>query len=346
MGEELNERSRRILEAIVEDYIGTAEPIGSRAVTRRHQLGLSPATVRNVMADLEEMGYIVSPHTSAGRVPTDKGYRFYVDTLLQVGQLDPQQKSRIEQYYRLDGLRVEERLREAGKVLSAISSYAGVVMIPRFTSTVFRHIEFLKLSQGKILVVFVSRSGLVQNKVIETDPPLSQHELEQVSNYLNQTLTGLSIQDIKAKIVRDMAEEKATYDQLLRRALELSREALCEEIGGQVFIEGACNILEQSEFKDLERMKRLFRAFEQKSLLVELLDKSQHAKGVQIFIGSESEYSEIEGCSLITACYSSSRGTIGTLGVIGPSRMNYSQVIPVVDYTARLVSQVLEIESE
>ncbi|WP_432823215.1 heat-inducible transcriptional repressor HrcA [Trichloromonas sp.] len=346
MGEELNERSRRILEAIVEDYIGTAEPIGSRAVTRRHQLGLSPATVRNVMADLEEMGYIVSPHTSAGRVPTDKGYRFYVDTLLQVGQLDPQQKSRIEQYYRLDGLRVEERLREAGKVLSAISSYAGVVMIPRFTSTVFRHIEFLKLSQGKILVVFVSRSGLVQNKVIETDPPLSQHELEQVSNYLNQTLTGLSIQDIKAKIVRDMAEEKATYDQLLRRALELSREALCEEIGGQVFIEGACNILEQSEFKDLERMKRLFRAFEQKSLLVELLDKSQHAKGVQIFIGSESEYSEIEGCSLITASYSSSRGTIGTLGVIGPSRMNYSQVIPVVDYTARLVSQVLEIESE
>ncbi len=346
MGEELNERSRRILEAIVEDYIGTAEPIGSRAVTRRHQLGLSPATVRNVMADLEEMGYVISPHTSAGRVPTDKGYRFYVDTLLQVGQLDPQQKILIEQHYRLDGLRVDERLREAGKVLSAISSYAGVVMIPRFTSTVFRHIEFLKLSQGKLLVIFVSRSGLVQNKVIETETPISQHELEQVSNYLNQTLTGLSIREIKDKIIRDMAEEKSTYDQLLRRALELSREALCEEIGEQIFIEGACNILEQSEFKDLERMKRLFRAFEQKSLLMELLDKSQRAKGVQIFIGSESEYSEIEGCSLITASYSSSRGTIGTLGVIGPSRMNYSQVIPVVDYTARLVSQMLEIESE
>jgi len=346
MSEELNERGRRILEAIVEDYIGTAEPIGSRAVTRRHQLGLSPATVRNVMADLEEMGYIISPHTSAGRVPTEKGYRFYVDTLLQVGQLDRQQKNRIEQYYRLDGLRVEERLREAGKVLSAISSYAGVVMIPRFTSTVFRHIEFLKLSQGKLLVIFVSRSGLVQNKVIETDMPLSQHELEQISNYLNQTLSGLSIQEIKAKIVREMAEEKAIYDKLLSRALELSQEALSGELGGQVFIEGACNILEQPEFKDLERMKRLFRAFEQKSLLIELLDKSQQAKGVQIFIGSESEYSEIEGCSLITANYSSSRGTIGALGVIGPNRMNYSQVIPVVDYTARLVSQILEIESE
>jgi heat-inducible transcriptional repressor len=195
-------------------------------------------------------------------------------------------------------------------------------------------------------VIFVSRSGLVQNKVIETETPITQHELEQVSNYLNQTLSGLSIQEIKDKIVRDMAEEKSTYDLLLRRALELSRDALCEEIGEQVFIEGACNILEQSEFKDMERMKRLFRAFEQKSLLVELLDKSQRAKGVQIFIGSESEYSEIEGCSLITASYSSSRGTIGTLGVIGPSRMNYSQVIPVVDYTARLVSQMLEIELE
>lgn len=346
MSDELNERSRRILEAIVEDYIGTAEPIGSRAVTRRHHLGLSPATVRNVMADLEEMGYIVSPHTSAGRIPTEKGYRFYVDTLLQVGQLDPRQKSRIEEYYRIDGLRVEERLREAGKVLSTISSYAGVVMTPRFNCTVFRHIEFLKLSQGRLLVIFVSRSGLVQNKVIETDLSLTQSELEHISNYLNQTLSGLSIQEIKAKIVREMAEEKAIYDKLLSRALELSQEAMSDELGGQVYIEGASNILEQPEFKDLERMKRLFRAFEQKSLLVELLDKSQLARGVQIFIGSDSEYREIEGCSLITANYSSSRGTIGTLGVIGPSRMNYSQVIPVVDYTARLVSQILETELE
>jgi len=219
-------------------------------------------------------------------------------------------------------------------------------MVPRFNSTVFRHIEFLKLSQDKILVIFVSRSGLVQNKVIETDTPLSQHELEQIGNYLNRTLGGHSIHEIKARILREMAEEKAVYDRLLSRALELSSKALSGEIGGQIFIEGAANILEQPEFKDLERMKRLFRAFEQKSLLIELLDKSQHAKGVQIFIGSESEYSEIEGCSLITASYSSSRGTIGTLGVIGPSRMNYSQVIPIVDYTARLVSQVLEIESE
>ncbi len=346
MAEELNERSRLILEAIIEDFIGTAEPIGSRAISRHQNIGLSPATVRNVMADLEDMGYLSSPHTSAGRIPTDKGYRFYVDTLMQIGQLSADQKKRIEQYYRIDGLHVEERLREAGKALSAISSYTGVVMAPRFTSTVFRHIEFLKLSQGKILVIFVSQSGLVQNKIITSDGPISERELEQISNYLNHTLSGLSIQEIKKRIVEEMAKEMASYDMLLHRAFLLSNEALKEEMGGQIFIEGASRILDQPEFNDLDSMKRLFRTFEQKSLLVDLLDKSQHAKGVQIFIGSESKYSEIEGCSLITANYFSSRGTIGTLGVIGPTRMNYSSVIPVVDYTARLVSQILEMESE
>ncbi|BCR06978.1 heat-inducible transcription repressor HrcA [Desulfuromonas versatilis] len=346
MSEELNERGRRILEAIIEDHIISAEPVGSRAVTRRHPFGLSPATVRNVMADLEEMGYLVSPHTSAGRVPTDKGYRFYVDSLLQVGPLSELERQRIEKYYRLEGLRVEERLREAGKVLSAISHYTGLVMAPRFTSTVFRHIEFLKLSQGRILVVFVSQSGLVQNKIIEYHEEISQAELEQITNYLNRTLTGLSIQEVKARIFKEMAEEKALYDKLLKRALQLSQEALNEEMGGQLFIEGATNILEQPEFADVERMKRLFRTFEQKGVLMDLLDRSQRAKGVQIFIGSETENSIIEGCSLITATYSSSRGAIGALGVIGPTRMPYSMVIPIVDYTARLVSQVLELESE
>ncbi len=346
MAEELNQRSLLILEAIIEDFIGTAEPIGSRAISRHKNIGVSPATVRNVMADLEEMGYLSSPHTSAGRIPTEKGYRFYIDSLMQVGQLTDEQKQRIEQNYRIDGLRVEERLREAGKALSTISSYTGVVMAPRLISTVFRHIEFLKLSQGKILVIFVSQSGLVQNKIIESDGPISERELEQISNYLNHTLCGLSIQQIKKRIVEEMAKEKATYDMLLHRALFLSNEALKEELGGQIFIEGASKILDQPEFNDLDRMKRLFRTFEQKNLLVDLLDKTQHAKGVQIFIGSESKYSEIEGCSLITANYSSSRGTIGTLGVIGPTRMNYSSVIPVVDYTARLVSQILEMETE
>lgn len=344
MAEDLNDRSRRILEAIIEDYIISAEPVGSRAVTRRHQMAISPATVRNVMADLEEMGYIASPHTSAGRVPTEKGYRFYVDSLLQVRQLNREEQLRIERHYRRHGQRVEELLQEAGKALSAMSSYTGIVMAPRFTSTIFRHIEFVRLSQGRLLVVFVTQSGLVQNKLVENSEDQSQAELDQISNYLNRVLGGLTMQQVKARIIEEMAQEKALYDQLLQRALRLSEAALRDEPGDQLYIEGTANILDQPEFADVEKMRRLFRAFEQKSQLVELLDLSQQAQGVQIFIGSESEYREIEGCSLITASYSNSRGTLGTLGVIGPSRMPYSMVIPIVDYTARLVSQLLESE--
>jgi heat-inducible transcriptional repressor len=345
MYDEISERSRRILEAIIEDYIESAEPVGSRSITRRHQLGLSPATVRNVMADLEDLGYISAPHTSAGRVPTEKGYRFYIDSLLHVRQLSLPDRERIRQQYHLKGLRMDELMREAGKVLSSISHYAGVVMAPRFTSTVFRHVEFIRLSSGRILVVLVAQSGIVQNKIIDVAESFSQSELEQMSNYLNRTLVGLSIQQVKMRIVEEMTKEKALYDKLLLRALEISREALQGETEGELFIAGASNMLEQPEFADLERMKRLFRAFEQKSHLVELLDKSLQADGVQIFIGSANQYSEFEGCSLVTSAFSG-RGTIGTLGVIGPSRMPYSMVIPIVDYTARLVSQVLSVDND
>lgn len=342
MAEELNERSRKILEAIIEDYIDTGEPVGSRNVTRRHAMSLSPATVRNVMAELEELGYLVSPHTSAGRIPTDRGYRFYVDTLLRVRPLSVQEQQRIASRYRLQGMRAEDALREAGKILSSLSRYTGIVLAPRFSATVFRHIEFVPLSHGRLLVVLVSASGLVQNKLIETGQELSAGELEQINNYLKRTLSGLSLEQIRTRIVEEMARDKAHYDDLLQRALLLSAAALQQDEGSEVFIEGAANILEQPEFADVERMRRLFRAFEQKSRLVELLDQSQRAQGVQIFIGSETHYQEIEGCSLVTASYAGREGTLGTLGVIGPSRMPYSLVIPIVDYTARLVSQLLD----
>lgn len=346
MSDTLNERSRKILEAIIEDHIASAEPVGSRTITRRHGLGLSPATVRNVMSDLEEMGYLVAPHTSAGRIPTEKGYRFYIDSLLRIRALTAQQKERIRRYYRRRGLRADELLREAGRVLSNLSHYTGIVMAPPFTSSVFRHIEFVRLSQGRILAIFVAETGLVQNKVIETDEDLSAHDLEQMNNYLNRTFAGLSLSEVKARLVREMTRDKALYDQLLNRSMRLFQAALKEEQGREVFIEGFSRMLEQPEFSDLERMKRLFKAFEQKSLLVEFLDKCQRSQGVQIFIGSETDYRDIEGCSLITARYGNDGGTIGMLGVIGPTRMAYSQVIPIVDYTAELMSQLLESDTE
>lgn len=346
MSVELSERSRQILQAIIEDYTVTGEPVGSRTLSRRPGINLSPASVRNVMADLEELGYLTSPHTSAGRVPTEKGYRFYVASLLQVQQLSRELRSRLRQECRFRELDTEGLLREAGRILSATSNYTGLVMVPRFTSTVFRRIEFVRLAETRVLVVFITQSGIVQHKLVEVEEPLTQSELDEVTNYLNLEFSGLSIQEIKSRIAAEMAEERALFDSLRRRALLLSSRVLQHELGGQVYIEGACNILEQPEFADLSTMKRLMRTFDQKSLLVELLDKAQQVEGVQILIGGADNYSEIEGCSLVTASYSSSRGSTGILGVIGPTRMPYAMVIPLVDYAASLVSDILNSESE
>lgn len=344
---ELNERSLSILEAIVEGHIASGEPMGSRTIARQQKLPLSPATVRNVMADLEEMGYIISPHTSAGRVPTDKGYRFYVDTILQVRNLSEVERHNIESYCQSGNLRTQELLQKAGRILSSMSSYTGIVLAPRFDATIFRHIEFLPLSQGRLLVILVSRSGLVQNKIIELEGEMpSTHELEQIMNYLNSSLSGMTIHQVRANIVEQMREEKARYDELMKHALTLSSKVFNSDIEDEVIIEGVSNVLNQPEFSNIDCMKRLFQAFEQKHHLIDLLDKSQQAEGVQIYIGSQSEYQEFEGCSLITAKYTRGEQILGSLGVIGPSRMASSQVVPVVDYTARLVSRVLEIESE
>ena len=342
----LNERSQKILEAIIEEYIATAQPVGSRSITMHHAINLSPASVRSVMAELEDQGYLISPHTSAGRIPTEKGYRFYVDTLLRVSDLDTQSKDRIEQHYRKRGLQMAEVLREASRALSTVSHYTGLVMVPRLRATVFRHIEFVKLSTRQVLAVFVTQSGMVQNRLIEIDEDLTQRDLEQITNYLNHTMAGMSIQDAQLQIVLEMAQEKALYDTLLQRAFKLSSAALVDESNGDVIIEGTSHFLEQPEFADLQGMKRIVRTFEQKSILIDLLDRSLHVQGVQVMIGSETDYHELAGCSLITAAYSGKRGTLGTLGVIGPNRMPYSTIIPIVDYTATLISRLLETDND
>lgn len=343
----LNERSLSILDAIVEGHIASGEPIGSRTIADRQKLRLSPATVRNVMADLEERGYIVSPHTSAGRIPTDKGYRFYVDTLLQVRHLSLSERQQIEAECNLDNVRTQELLKQAGRILSSMSSYTGVVLAPRFTASVFRHIEFVPLNQGRLLVIFVSQSGMVQNKIIELDGEMpSASELQQITNYLNDELSGLTITEVRSKIVEQMRQEKAQYDAMMRGALGFSQEVFSGDIEDDVIIEGAANIIDQPDFADRGSMRRLFSAFEQKKNLISLLDKSQRAQGVQIYIGSQAEFKEFEGCSLITANYSNSKQPLGSLGVIGPSRMKYSQVVAVVDYTAQLVSRALDITTD
>jgi len=346
MAEFLSDRCQKILEAIIEEYIATAQPVGSKSLTRNQGIKLSPASVRNVMAELEDLGYLTSPHTSAGRIPTEKGYRFYVDSLLRVSDLDVRQKDQIELTYRQHGLQMADMLHEASRTLSTVCHYTGLVMIPRLRTTTFRHIEFVKLSQRQVLAVFVTQSGLVQNKLVEVDEDLQPRDLEKITNYLNQTMNGLSIQEVRARIIAEMAQEKALYDHLLRRAFVLSSAALVDETIGDVIIEGTSHFLEQPEFSDLPRMKRIVQTFEQKSILVDLLDRGLEAKGVQVVIGSETAYSELADCSLITAAYSGRRGTLGTLGVIGPNRMPYSTIIPIVDYTANLISRLLDTEKD
>lgn len=345
MAELLNKRNRQILEAVIEGHIDTAEPLGSGTVSKRCQLGLSPATVRNVMAQLEDMGYLVSPHASAGRVPTHKAYRYYVNSLLKLDALSEGQRRRIEQRYRHDAMPVEDELQRAGRTLAELSHYAGIVVSPRFSSTVFRHIEFVGLTDRRLLVIMVSAAGMVHKKLIETEELIDQRRLDLASSYLNRTLSGLSIAEAKERIARDVARERALYDELLRWTLRLSEETLKDEIGSQLFIEGALRVFDQPEFADLTRTKQLLRFFEQKSLLLELLDKSQRSEGVRIFIPDDQEYPDMQGCSLITARYVSGQGASGSIGILGPMRMPYAQVVPVVDYMARLISGSMTHES-
>lgn len=340
MGDSLTERSRQILEAIIEDYIKTAEPVGSRSVTRRHGLSLSPATVRNVMSDLEELGFLASPHTSAGRVPTDKAFRFYVDSLLQVRSIDDEQRDEICRHYRGQGRDVGEILKETSRILSSISHYIGIVVAPRFTANVFRQIEFVKLCGSRILAILVSESGVVQNRIIESNEEIPSEDLVRMSNYLNNLLKGLTISEVKARIFQEMESDKVRYDDLMSKALKLSEQTL-DEPDAEVFIEGQVNILEQPEFADVDKMKEIFRAFEEKGQLITLLDRCMDAERVNIFIGAENFLNRMNQLSVITAPYASGRNTLGVLGVIGPTRMGYDRVIPIVDYTARMLSKLL-----
>ncbi len=337
----LNDRSKQILEAIIEDYIMTAEPVGSGTISRRHPLALSPATVRNVMSDLEEMGYLISPHTSAGRVPTDKAYRLYVDSLLAVRRVSRNEREEIRRRCCIDGRDIGTVLRDTSRILSSISHYMGVVVAPRFTAAVLLHIEFVKLSGRRILVILVSQTGTVQNKIIESVDEIAPSDLELMNNYLNGLLQGLTIAQVKSRLVEEMENEKVRYDQMMANAISLSQQTL-GDADSEVFLEGQSNIMELPEFADIGRMKEIFRTFEEKGQLVNLLDRCMEAEGINIFIGAESRLSHMSGISLITSTYRTGRNSIGILGVIGPTRMGYAKVIPVVDYTAKLVSRLLE----
>ncbi len=334
----LNERALILLKTLVERYIAEGQPVGSRALSRYSGLDLSPASIRNVMADLEEMGFIASPHTSAGRVPTVRGYRFFVDTLLKIKPLDTIEISQLEG--QLHAQSTQRLVVSASQLLSDLTHFAGVVMTPR-RSAGFRHIEFLKLSETRILLILVTPEGDVQNRILMTEKRYTPAELVEAANILNQHYAGLTFEEIRRRIREELKQLTADMTQLMTAALEAGSQAASES-AEEVVISGESNLLDSQDLaSNMANLRKLFELFDRRTGLLQLLEMSHRAQGVQIFIGGESGVAPLDECSVVTAPYEVDGQVVGTVGVIGPTRMAYERVIPIVDITAKLLSSML-----
>ena len=335
----LDKRAQILLKTLVEHYISDGQPVGSRTLSKCSGLDISPATIRNVMADLEDLGFIASPHTSAGRIPTQSGYRFFVDTLLTVQPLQTQEIQRLE--YELSSPDPQELISTAADLLSSLSQFAGVVMIPKRRSISFRHLEFLPLSGKRILVIIVTSNGNVQNRIIVADRPYSASELIQATNFFNQHYSGSTFEQVQKKLHEELQQMQSDMTRLMAAALEASGKVLDNDKDSMV-ISGERNLLQVDDLStNVTSLRKLFEIFERRTSLMQLLDNSQRAEGIQIFIGGESGYLPLDECSMVTAPYEADGEVFGTLGVIGPTRMAYERVIPIVDVTAKLLSNAL-----
>jgi len=338
---ELGRRERDILRAIVHDYIVSGEPVASQPLLARHELTCSPATVRSVMVDLEALGFIEKPHASSGRVPTDRGYRLYVDTLLKVRQPSPIDRERIEKVAH-EAPEVNALLEGTAELLHSLSHHAGVVTTPRPSSDPIRQIDFVRLRESRILVVFVSDAGIVTNKLVHLDFALEPSELERAGKYLNDKLQQVPLAELRERILTDMRSDESVLHDLIAKALKLAEQTLTTSLdSGQVLVDGEESFLDAPEFADVNKARALLRAFAEKDKVLRVLDKVLTANDVQIFIGAESAFALAPDVSVVAAPYGRGDHVLGTLAVIGPTRMNYARVIPLVDLTAREISRVL-----
>ncbi len=337
---DLTDRTKRVLQAVIDSYIQTGTPVGSAVLAKTYEFSLSSATLRNIMAELEELGYLTHPHTSAGRVPTDKGYRYYIDALISVENAGAGIEEQMERSVELQSGEIHQLMEDASQFLAKLSHHTGVVVAPAEPEGTYKHVEFVRLRGNQVLIIFVTNSGTVLNKLVEMDEAIPQHELNAFSSYLDDELEYATLSEVRERLLERLREEKASFFRLLEQTYRASREVR-ERDSEKVFIGGASQIFESPEFADIEKMRTLFRAFEDKYKLVKLLDKTSTAEGIKVFIGSENPFFEMQGCSLVAGTYQSGN-VIGTLGVIGPVRMQYRQVIQVVDYTSRLLSRILD----
>lgn len=335
----LDARSQILLKTLIERYIAEGQPVGSRALSRYSGLELSPATVRNVMSDLEEAGFIASPHTSAGRIPTARGYRFFVDALLTVQPLQHAQVRELKGHLQPD--QPQRLLNSASHVLSELTQFAGVVVAPRKDAVRIRQLEFISLSETRILLIIVTTAGDVQNRILLTRRPYTPSELSSAASYLNEHVAGLSFDEIRHRLRVELQQLRSDMTELMTATVDAGSEA-AEETATNYVISGETNLLEVEDLSsNMSRLRELFKLFDQKTGLMQLLDLSNRAEGVQIFIGGESGLAPLDGCSVITAPYEVDGQVVGSVGVIGPTRMAYDRVIPIVDITARLLSSAL-----
>ncbi|MCY4155281.1 MAG: heat-inducible transcriptional repressor HrcA [Gammaproteobacteria bacterium] len=338
---DLDERSLLLFKSLVEHFIQDGYPVGSRTLSRDTGLALSPATIRNVMADLEDMGLLRSPHTSAGRVPTARGLRLFVDSLLSIEQLEERQVRHLAQEMAAEA-DMQHLITRTSSLLSDITNLAAVVMLPRRQISSLEHIEFVSLSDNRILVILVLSNKEIQNRIIHTAKTYTQSQLQRSANYLNSTLRGKDLDTIRAEVLMELRKLQEDVNELMQAAIEMAQQAFVSPTAADdVVISGQTNLMGVAELSDLDKLKRLFESFNQKRDILHLLENSINAKGIQIFIGEESGYEVLDNCSIVTSPYQSEGRILGVLGVIGPTRMDYERVIPVVDMTAKILSSAL-----
>ncbi len=339
-----NERAQQLLRILVEQYIRDGQPVGSRTLSREFGMNLSSATIRNVMADLEEMGFVSSPHTSAGRMPTNKGYRFFVDTLLKIRPLETSAVQVIQQGLIPQTDDPKALVSAASRMLSSITQLAGVVTLPRQTHTELSQMEFLSLSDNRVLAVLVTNGREIQNRVVQLDRQYSSEELRRAANYLNDQFAGRDINEVRAQLLQELQQTREHLNQGMIDAVRLAQQVVAPEASDgrmEYVIAGETNLMGFAELSNVEKLRRLFEAFNQQRDILHLLDQSLGADGVQIFIGQESGYTILDDCSIVTAPYMLDKEAVGVLAVIGPTRMAYERVIPIVDLTARLLGAAL-----
>jgi heat-inducible transcriptional repressor len=341
---ELTKRDQQVLEAVVIDYIETGEPVGSRTISKNYALLVSPATIRNVMADLEEMGFLYQPHTSAGRIPTEKGLRFYLDSIIRFKAVENRERTLIRQALQQQQMGVKELLQRTSRILSRFCRQAGVVLWQNLSAIHLKQIEFICLRPNQILVIIISKSGLVHHRLLDLEGEVKQEELDKYTRYLNDLLQDMTLEEAKRRIIEEMRNEKVLFDQLSAKALEITQRFFQSTLElSSIYIEGQTNLFNNPEFAHVAQMRRLLEAFEDKSRIIRLLDMTlERSKGVQTILGSESDLQELREISLISSPYRRGNTHLGVLGVIGPLRMDYSRIIPLVEFTADLLNEMLD----